>query len=87
MQYTWDINLHACICTLYLFGNLVIHHTILTIYSILLPTGVLEVENITPKYTWSEHSLPITSIHVGRGGKHANVVTSSLDHTCKVEQH
>ncbi|XP_046843725.1 WD repeat-containing protein 18-like [Xenia sp. Carnegie-2017] len=50
----------------------------------ILPTGVLEVENITPKYTWSEHSLPITSIHVGRGGKHANVVTSSLDHTCKL---
>ncbi|CAB4033614.1 WD repeat-containing 18 [Paramuricea clavata] len=43
-----------------------------------------EVESVTPKYTWSDHALPITSIHVGRGGKYARVTTSSLDLTCKL---
>ena len=43
-----------------------------------------ETSYIKPKYTWSDHSLPITSIHVGRGGKYARVATSSLDHTCKL---
>ena len=43
-----------------------------------------EVETVTPKYTWSSHSLPITSIHVGCGGKYARVLTSSFDQTCKV---
>ncbi|ORX94622.1 WD40 repeat-like protein [Basidiobolus meristosporus CBS 931.73] len=42
-------------------------------------------QNRSPLYSWSDHSLPITDIHCGSGGlKFARVVTSSLDHTCKV---
>ncbi|XP_014670743.1 PREDICTED: WD repeat-containing protein 18-like [Priapulus caudatus] len=37
-----------------------------------------------PKYSWSHHSLPVTDLYVGIGGARARVVTSSLDHTCKL---
>ncbi|WAR24780.1 WDR18-like protein [Mya arenaria] len=43
-----------------------------------------------PKNIWSSHSLPITDIHVGRGGARSRVVSASLDQTCKpirVERH
>ncbi|KAK9760933.1 Pre-rRNA-processing protein ipi3 [Basidiobolus ranarum] len=42
-------------------------------------------ESVSPLYSWSDHSLPITDILCGSGGlKFARVVTSSLDHTCKI---
>ncbi|XP_052777090.1 WD repeat-containing protein 18-like isoform X2 [Mya arenaria] len=37
-----------------------------------------------PKNIWSSHSLPITDIHVGRGGARSRVVSASLDQTCKI---
>ncbi|CAG8645129.1 15547_t:CDS:2 [Funneliformis caledonium] len=42
-------------------------------------------ESPSPFYTWSEHSLPITDIWCGIGSFNtARIVTSSLDHTCKL---
>ena len=38
----------------------------------------------SPRYTWSDHALPVTDIHCGHGGMRAHVITSSLDQTCKV---
>lgn len=38
----------------------------------------------TPLYTWSEHTLPISSIHVGAGHTNAIAVTASLDRSCKI---
>ncbi|KAF9996413.1 Pre-rRNA-processing protein ipi3 [Modicella reniformis] len=38
-----------------------------------------------PHYSWTEHTLPITDIQCGVGRFHgARIVTSSLDHTCKL---
>ncbi|KAI8347035.1 WD40-repeat-containing domain protein [Mortierella sp. GBAus27b] len=38
-----------------------------------------------PHYSWTDHTLPITDIQCGVGRFHgARVVTSSLDHTCKL---
>lgn len=38
-----------------------------------------------PHYSWTDHTLPITDIQCGIGRFHgARVVTSSLDHTCKL---
>ncbi|XP_041359001.1 WD repeat-containing protein 18-like [Gigantopelta aegis] len=37
-----------------------------------------------PRHVWSSHSLPITDLHVGAGGVRARVISSSLDHTCKL---
>jgi len=39
---------------------------------------------ITTLFSWTDHSLAITDIHVGFGGAAARVITSSLDCTCKV---
>lgn len=38
----------------------------------------------TPRYTWSDHALPVTDIHCGCGGMRGHVITASLDQTCKV---
>lgn len=38
----------------------------------------------SPRYTWSDHALPVTDIHCGHGGMRAHVITSSLDQTCKL---
>lgn len=38
----------------------------------------------TPRYTWSDHALPVTDIHCGCGGMRGHVITSSLDQTCKL---
>lgn len=38
----------------------------------------------SPRYTWSEHALPVTDIHCGHGGMRGHVITASLDQTCKV---
>ncbi|KAL9951479.1 hypothetical protein ACROYT_G044145 [Oculina patagonica] len=40
--------------------------------------------NLSPRYTWSEHALPVTDIHCGHGGMRGHVITSSLDQTCKL---
>ncbi|XP_060077616.1 WD repeat-containing protein 18-like [Ylistrum balloti] len=37
-----------------------------------------------PVHVWSQHSLPITDIHVGFGGSRARVVSSSLDQSCRI---
>ncbi|KAF9364201.1 Pre-rRNA-processing protein ipi3 [Mortierella sp. NVP85] len=38
-----------------------------------------------PHYSWTDHTLPITDIQCGVGRFHgARIVTSSLDHTCKL---
>ncbi|KAL4219641.1 WD repeat-containing protein 18 [Mactra antiquata] len=37
-----------------------------------------------PVRIWSNHSLPITDLYVGKGGSQARVVSSSLDQTCKI---
>ncbi|XP_064606851.1 WD repeat-containing protein 18-like [Liolophura sinensis] len=37
-----------------------------------------------PLYVWTGHSLPVTDIYVGVGGRRARVVSSSLDQTCKL---
>lgn len=37
-----------------------------------------------PLYSWSEHTLPVTSIHVGAGQANAIAVTASLDRSCKI---
>ncbi len=37
-----------------------------------------------PLFTWTDHVLPITSIHCGLGGYLGRVYTSSLDRTVKV---
>ncbi|KAF0694745.1 Aste57867_14421 [Aphanomyces stellatus] len=37
-----------------------------------------------PLHTWTDHVLPITSIHCGLGGLNGRVFTSSLDRTVKV---
>ena len=40
--------------------------------------------NLSPRYTWSDHALPVTDVHCGCGGMRGHVITSSLDQTCKV---
>merc|ERR1712034_54996 len=37
-----------------------------------------------PLHIWSNHSLPITGLHVGKSGPKARVATCSLDQTCKL---
>lgn len=40
-----------------------------------------------PHYSWAHHTLPVTDVHVGKGGRRARVVTVSLDHSCRVRNH
>ncbi|XP_033736817.1 WD repeat-containing protein 18-like [Pecten maximus] len=37
-----------------------------------------------PVHVWSQHSLPITDIHIGYGGSRARVLSSSLDQSCRL---
>jgi pre-rRNA-processing protein IPI3 len=41
-------------------------------------------QGITPLVSWTDHVLPVTSIHVSLGGVNARIYTSSLDRTCKI---
>jgi pre-rRNA-processing protein IPI3 len=41
-------------------------------------------QGLSPLVSWTNHVLPVTSIHVGLGGVNARVFTSSLDRTCKI---
>jgi pre-rRNA-processing protein IPI3 len=39
---------------------------------------------VVEEHSWTEHSLPITDLKVGRGGVCGRVFTSSLDHTARI---
>ncbi|TYZ60174.1 hypothetical protein PybrP1_012083 [[Pythium] brassicae (nom. inval.)] len=41
-------------------------------------------QGITPVVSWTDHVLPVTSIHAGLGGVNGRIYTSSLDRTCKI---
>ena len=44
-----------------------------------------EVGTVEPRYTWTDHALPVTGLHVGHGPAHgARVISSSMDMTVKV---
>ena len=40
--------------------------------------------NTEPRYVWSNHSLPVTDIHVGSRAVRSRVLTASMDQTCRV---
>jgi len=40
--------------------------------------------SLSPLHSWSDHTLPITSVAIGSGGGHALVVSTSLDRTVKI---
>ncbi|CAI5710770.1 unnamed protein product [Peronospora destructor] len=41
-------------------------------------------QGMTPLVSFTDHVLPVTSLHVGLGGVNARIYTSSLDRTCKI---
>lgn len=41
-------------------------------------------DNQTPVYTFTDHGLPVTDVHIGLGGIRAHMTTVSLDRTCKI---
>ncbi|DBA01855.1 TPA: hypothetical protein N0F65_006003 [Lagenidium giganteum] len=41
-------------------------------------------QGLSPVVSWTDHVLPVTSIHAGLGGVNARIYTSSLDRTCKI---
>ncbi|TDH69553.1 hypothetical protein CCR75_005024 [Bremia lactucae] len=41
-------------------------------------------QGATPVVSFTDHVLPITSVHVGLGGVNARIFTSSLDRMCKI---
>jgi len=41
-------------------------------------------EGVEPRYSWTNHTLPITDIYVGHGGCRARVATASRDKSVKV---
>ncbi|GAB9473558.1 Wd domain-containing protein [Globisporangium polare] len=41
-------------------------------------------QGLTPVVSWTDHVLPVTSIHVSHGGVNGRIYTSSLDRTCKI---
>ena len=41
-------------------------------------------DNQTPLYSFSDHGLPVTAVHLGAGGIRGYMWTTSLDRTCKV---
>ncbi|CRK89661.1 CLUMA_CG003398, isoform A [Clunio marinus] len=41
-------------------------------------------ESVEPLHTFSDHALPVTDIYIGSGGMRANLVTVSMDRTCKI---
>ncbi|CEG40362.1 WD40 repeat protein [Plasmopara halstedii] len=41
-------------------------------------------QGVTPIVSFTDHVLPITSLHVGLGDVNARIYTSSLDRTCKI---
>ena len=41
-------------------------------------------EGVEPRYSWTNHTLPVTDVHVGCGGCRARVATASRDKSVKV---
>lgn len=41
-------------------------------------------QGLLPMRSFTEHALPVTDLHVGRGGVNARIYTASLDRTCKI---
>lgn len=41
-------------------------------------------EGVESRYSWTNHTLPVTDIHVGCGGCRARVATASRDKSVKV---
>lgn len=48
------------------------------------PLPQLGGSSLSPLHSWSDHTLPVTSVAVGSGGGHALVVSTSLDRTIKI---
>lgn len=44
----------------------------------------MQQQPINPRHSWSQHTLPVTDIHVGAGQLNAIAITASLDRTCRV---
>lgn len=49
-----------------------------------LSQQAMQQQPTAPLFSWSEHTLPVTSIHVGAGQANAIAVTASLDRSCKI---
>lgn len=43
-----------------------------------------EANRLNPKYTYSDHSLPVTGLKVGMGGGRAMLYSVSMDRTCRL---
>lgn len=41
-------------------------------------------QQVIPLYSFSDHALPISDIHIGKGGLRAYLTSVSIDRTCKV---
>jgi len=41
-------------------------------------------EGAEPRYSWTNHTLPVTDVHIGCGGCRARVATASRDKSVKV---
>ena len=41
-------------------------------------------EGAEPRYSWTNHTLPITDVYIGHGGCRARVATASRDKSVKV---
>lgn len=39
---------------------------------------------VAPLYTFSDHALPVTDVHIGKGALRAYLVSVSLDRTCRI---
>ncbi len=48
------------------------------------PLPQLGGSSLSPLHSWSDHTLPVTSVAVGSGGGNALVVSTSLDRTVKI---
>lgn len=52
--------------------------------STVLANSNLTNQQATPLYSFSDHALPISDVHIGKGGLRAYLISVSLDRTCKV---
>lgn len=52
--------------------------------STVLSSGNSSNQQASPLYSFSDHALPISGIHIGKGGPRAYLTSVSLDRTCKV---
>lgn len=44
----------------------------------------MKTEPVSPTYSFSDHSLPVTDLWIGKGGMRAMMCSVSLDRTCKI---